>query len=271
MRDGRVEQATVIWQQVRADSPDDAYLHWNAGVEYADIGDHETALSWFTPGLKLAMATNDLEDLVELIADLREECLTELGRRPDQLQRDAAAFLALEPLLLDEFDQGPAAEWSTPMSNELWPPVWSSAGADVPPVPAGPAPPSVQANVAFAWLPATDYVEALRRWPQLAEHGPAKDAADHAAYNLAMQHTLAGYADAGMTRIHVVPLRVQPFLQWCEQTGNDPGTSGARANYSAELLRLQHPAVVAWPPGRNQRCWCGSKREYKQCCGSAAR
>ncbi|MFI5735262.1 SEC-C domain-containing protein [Kribbella sp. NPDC051587] len=27
---------------------------------------------------------------------------------------------------------------------------------------------------------------------------------------------------------------------------------------------------VAWPPGRNQPCWCGSEMKYKRCCGAAA-
>ncbi|MFC9693283.1 SEC-C domain-containing protein [Kribbella sp. NPDC056951] len=27
---------------------------------------------------------------------------------------------------------------------------------------------------------------------------------------------------------------------------------------------------VAWPPGRNQPCWCGSEVKYKRCCGAAA-
>jgi uncharacterized protein YecA (UPF0149 family) len=25
----------------------------------------------------------------------------------------------------------------------------------------------------------------------------------------------------------------------------------------------------AWPPGRNDECWCGSGRKYKKCCGAA--
>ena len=24
----------------------------------------------------------------------------------------------------------------------------------------------------------------------------------------------------------------------------------------------------AWPPGRNEPCWCGSERKYKRCCGA---
>jgi uncharacterized protein YchJ len=26
--------------------------------------------------------------------------------------------------------------------------------------------------------------------------------------------------------------------------------------------------VVAWPPGRNERCWCGSGVKYKKCCAA---
>ena len=25
---------------------------------------------------------------------------------------------------------------------------------------------------------------------------------------------------------------------------------------------------IAWPPGRNQPCWCGSGRKYKKCCAA---
>jgi tetratricopeptide (TPR) repeat protein len=25
--------------------------------------------------------------------------------------------------------------------------------------------------------------------------------------------------------------------------------------------------VVPWPPGRNERCWCGTGQKYKRCCG----
>ena len=73
------------------------WLCHNAGVEYVEIDDHETALTWLSQGLRLAMATGDPEGLVEQLADLREESLSGLGRREDQLQRDAEEFLANPP------------------------------------------------------------------------------------------------------------------------------------------------------------------------------
>ena len=27
--------------------------------------------------------------------------------------------------------------------------------------------------------------------------------------------------------------------------------------------------AIAWPPGRNEPCWCGSGRKYKKCCADA--
>jgi uncharacterized protein YecA (UPF0149 family) len=26
--------------------------------------------------------------------------------------------------------------------------------------------------------------------------------------------------------------------------------------------------ILAWPPGRNQPCWCGSGPKYKKCCAA---
>lgn len=43
----------------------------------------------------------------------------------------------------------------------------------------------------------------------------------------------------------------------------------ARAHYAAHLASIADPSVIAWPPGRNQPCWCGSGRKYKKCCAAA--
>jgi predicted Zn-dependent protease len=39
----------------------------------------------------------------------------------------------------------------------------------------------------------------------------------------------------------------------------------ARSSYAARLLA--DGEAVAWPPGRNEPCWCGSGKKYKRCCG----
>lgn len=169
MRDGRVQQATEIWQQVRADTPDDVYLYNNAGLEYAAIEDHETALTWLTPGLQLAMATGDPEGLVEQLADQRAESLSELGRRGDHLQRAAEVFLANPP-------PPPVRRYPASAYPAMVPAGWPRAGSAVPaagrsPITRDTPHRSAQPPVAFAWFPAADYPEAVRRWPDLTQQG----------------------------------------------------------------------------------------------------
>ena len=101
--------------------------------------------------------------------------------------------------------------------------------------------------MAFAWFPAADYPEVLRRWPQLTQQGPAKGAADHAAYNLALQRTLPSTPTPVPSRLHVAAVRVEPFLAWCQQAERDPATPmpgpGTPRNCSAE-------PTPRWSPGR---------------------
>ena len=148
-----------------------------------------------------------------------------------------------------------------------WPPEVPTAPAVAPDAPA--VRPGESVAVALAWFPAQEYPRALALWPGLVSEGPAKGAADHAAYNRALQRTLQQYADAGFTRLHIAPIRIPDYLAWCQDRGEDPATGPTRASYCADLARRRDPGVMAWPPGRNQRCWCGSGRKYKQCCGTA--
>ncbi len=43
------------------DTPEDVWVHNNAGLEYRAIGEHETALLWLTRALQLAVRTGDPE------------------------------------------------------------------------------------------------------------------------------------------------------------------------------------------------------------------
>ncbi|MGH3562478.1 MAG: hypothetical protein ACRDTN_11925 [Mycobacterium sp.] len=92
MRAGRVAQAEPIWAAVRADTPEDVWVYNNAGLEYADVGQHDTALDWLTQGLRLALDTGDRERLVDQLTGLRQSSLDSLGRPADALQ-DEAVFL----------------------------------------------------------------------------------------------------------------------------------------------------------------------------------
>lgn len=279
MHAGRVDEARPLWDQVRVDTPDDVWLYNSAGLEYADVGDDTAALTWLTDGLELALATGDPEHLVDQLIDLRGAALTRLGRPADRLQTQARQFLdrpaptrhrstAPPPAHRRPEAQGDAT--STPptvspfrLSRLTSPPAGSA--------PHGIGDPEEQGRsvrtLALAWFPADQYPDALRRWPELTAEGAAKGAAEHAAYNLALERTLRGYADAGRTRLAIAPIRIPDFLAWCADRDLDPAASPTRAHYSADLARRHESS--AWPPTRNQPCWCGSGRKYKQCCGRA--
>ncbi len=270
MRDGRTAQAAEIWEQVWADTPGDVWLYNNAGLEYAAIGNHEEALRWLTQGLRVAMDTGDPEGLVGQLLGLREDSLTELGRPADELQERAAVFLTDPPAPPTRPWFPVAAAPPRPRPRPVRvpdPPIPWPEKVLVPP-PGGPAPlfPGDPMTLALAWFPADEYPVALARWPELATEGAAKGAKDHAQYNRALQRTLQNYADTGQTRLFVAPIRIRPYLDWCARQGKDPAEG--RAGYCAELARRRDPGLIAWPPGRNERCWCGSGRKYKQCCGS---
>jgi tetratricopeptide (TPR) repeat protein len=245
MRAGRVEEAEPIWAQVRADTPEDVWLYNNAGLEYADVGDHATALTWLTEGLRIALATDDPERLVDQLMNERRASMTALGLQADELQAQAAAF--------DEARQRERAARRA-ASREL-------PAAPVDAMPARPV------TVAWAWFPAGEYEQALARWPGLTEPGSsAEGGRPHAEYCRALQARLTEAADLGATGMCIAPIRVDVLVAWCTERGVDP--DGARADYAADLARTRPDQVIAWPPGRNAPCWCASSRKYKKCCGA---
>jgi tetratricopeptide (TPR) repeat protein len=247
MRAGRADEAAVLWAQVRADTPDDVWLYNNAGIEYAHAGDHDTALDWLTTGLTLALSTGDPDHLVEQLLEFRSASLAALTREPDEVQGRAQQFLA---------DQRAARQRMVAEARhrDLSRPHNVTA-------------PTERLTVAWAWFPAGEYEEALRRWPDLAEPGgPAEGGRDHAAYCRAMQVKLREATDAGMTGMRIAPIRIADYLAWCTGQDEDPGQ--ARAGYAAHLAGTQTSEVSSWPPGRNEPCWCGSGRKYKKCCAA---
>ena len=90
MRSGHEPQARPLWQQARADYPDDVWIYVQAGIGYGDMGDHAAALEWLTTGLELALRTGDPESALEQLRPLRASCLSALGRPSDEFPGRAA-------------------------------------------------------------------------------------------------------------------------------------------------------------------------------------
>ncbi len=63
-------------------------------------------------------------------------------------------------------------------------------------------------------------------------------------------------------RVSIAPLTV---AELDDDAGDRAGSAEARAELAVRIHRQGR--TVAWPPRRNDPCWCGSGRKYKRCCG----
>jgi hypothetical protein len=109
----------------------------------------------------------------------------------------------------------------------------------------------------FDWL--------LLRWPALAEeYGRTWD-----AYRATMQQTLVLWSESSNTQMGLVAGSVEELAAHAERSGGDPTDPQVRQDYARDLDEPSRE--IAWPPGRNHPCWCGSAQKYKKCCLPRAR
>lgn len=248
-RHGRLEEAAAIWDAVAQDTPGDVWVYNKAGLEYGAVGEHEAALSWLTRGVELALRTGDPEGLLGQLRDLRAASLAALGRDQDDLQ-------TAEPVTPSR----PAGKTARLVEQ-----VRQMAGERREPT--GTIP------LAVAWLPADEYADWPTTWPDLADSDPVLDEEHggfvaHAVYCQRMERRLRQLREAGATRLLIAPLRAAELTLWVAD--HEPGEDDPaqlRARYAADMGR-DPTRTIAWPPTRNQACWCGSGRKYKKCCGA---
>ena len=248
-RHGRLDEAAAIWDAVARDTPEDVWVYNNAGLEYGAIGEHEAALSWLTRALELAVRTGDPERLFGQLRDLRAASLDALGRDKDDLQ-------TAEPVTLS----GPGGKTARLVEQVRQ---MASERRE----------PSGMMPLMVAWLPADEYADWPVRWPDLADSDLVQDEEHggtlaHAVYCRRMERRLRELRETGTARLSIAPLRRVELSQWAadhEPDEEDPAQ--LRARYAADM-GLDPSRVIAWPPARNELCWCGSGRKYKKCCGA---
>lgn len=118
-----------------------------------------------------------------------------------------------------------------------------------------------QVAVTVGWFPREELAAAVHRWPDLAD-----DLADADAYCRRLDARLHELLGATGRRPWIAPLRVEELIGHADREGLDPGEAPTRAGLAVELHRRGE--TLAWPPARNERCWCRSGRKYKRCCGA---
>ncbi len=83
-----------------------------------------------------------------------------------------------------------------------------------------------------------------------------------------MERRLRELRETGAARLLIAPLRASEFTQWvADQEPDEEDPAQLRARYAADMGR-DPSRTIAWPPGRNDPCWCGSGRKYKKCCAA---
>jgi hypothetical protein len=113
---------------------------------------------------------------------------------------------------------------------------------------------------ALAWFPPDQRAAAIERWPTLAD-----DFADPVTYSRRLEGRLRSLLQATGERPRLAAIEVEQLITWSAVQGYDPDSGEARSQFAAELARTGR--ALAWPPQRNEPCWCGSGLKYKRCCG----
>lgn len=122
--------------------------------------------------------------------------------------------------------------------------------------------PSVrQVRIAVGWFPREELAAALGRWPDLD-----CELTDADGYCRRFDARLRELVGVSGRRPVIAPLRVRELIEYADREGLHSGDASTRAGLAVELDRLGE--TVAWPPARNEPCWCGSGRKYKRCCAA---
>jgi hypothetical protein len=116
--------------------------------------------------------------------------------------------------------------------------------------------------VASPYFPPEEFAKAVEAWPGFAEDWRADG---HAAYAHELDQRLRAMSAQAPRHPVIVPLTVEEVTAGAAEHGIDADWAEARARTAYELARQGR--AVAWPPGRNDPCWCGSGKKYKKCCG----
>ncbi|MDT0202648.1 SEC-C domain-containing protein [Nocardioides sp. AE5] len=209
-----------------------------AGELLAEYGRYAEALRWFDLAIGLYGA--------EAVAQLRNSDLPSpmapmfLGRR------DVRRELGLAP---DEYDD--LAEELRRRGREFGERIEAYAAAQE-------REDSGQRLVRLLVWRRAEQAEAAQRWPEVFT---AKVLGNHRTVEAELRDgARANPAD----RVELVIASVAGFDDHLTRTGNDPLQEATRLAYMEEAHAGGE--ILAWPPGRNEACWCGSERKYKKCC-----
>lgn len=197
--------------------------------ELAESGDAETALEWLTGALDAILErTRTQQHASEDAQDEAAAMIYGLAQRRHDLREELG-------LTHDEYDN--LADRLRAASNHAL-----DALDD------GPA--------TLLFWPQAEFTALLLRWPTLADTYPVTW--DEHRTNLERAFVeAAGLGGAGLGVVVGSAAGLAAFA------GDGPIDEETLDEYADSL---DEAGVTAWPPGRNDACWCGSGAKYKKCC-----
>ena len=259
---GRRDEADRLYAELRQRDPDDVWLYNSAGFSYAGIDDRE-ALQWCLDGIDVAIATGDPDQVVTQLLEMAERQWSVLGEPVDEaLVERVEGFGASWQPVLDRPRRVRVPPAPVMMRCEH-----CGFDPDDPPLELGVRAPGLvpaarrPMPLALAWFPSDEWTAACTRWPDLADLPQ-----DHTAYSRCIESRAKAIAKYTTGHpLHIASLTVEDLIT---TMGERAGTAAARSERAAQML--EQGRAIAWPPARNDRCWCRSGRKYKQCCGPVA-
>jgi tetratricopeptide (TPR) repeat protein len=118
------------------------------------------------------------------------------------------------------------------------------------------APATAAADDDLLFWPRAEFDRLVTQWPALTQaYGVDWD--EHRAH---LERELVRRAGAGQTGLTLRTGTVAGLTGFAGKDG-DPADPKTRAGYARQLT-----GHLAWPPERNDPCWCGSGNKYKKCC-----
>ncbi|MFF5057241.1 SEC-C domain-containing protein [Micromonospora sp. NPDC000663] len=106
------------------------------------------------------------------------------------------------------------------------------------------------------YWPQVEFDALLARWPALVDSYPST----WDEHRTQIERALTEASNLGGADLGVVAGTVEGLAAFA---GDDPIDEETLDEYADSL---DETGVTAWPPGRNDACWCGSGTKYKKCC-----
>jgi len=240
------ESIAALRRHLHEHPEDDAFAYAEMADLLCEVDEPAAALEWcqegiarYHPDYRPGAAGVELDVVANRLWSTRREIREQLGYAPDEadLAVDAhmadvlAGLRALAAAIGDEEDEDDALE--EPFNAMVL--YWSQE----------------------------DFRIARERWPSAT----MSYSDDYATYCRRIENTARRFSTRGAARVVLVRGNVTDYEAYAARTGKNPAEMDTRTAYGTSLAEHRPEATLAWPPPRNDRCWCASGKKYKKCCG----